>query len=169
MQMSTDVLQVRCVCCVLRCFSRVWLCESWTVAHQAPLSNEYSRQNIGLPWALLQGSSWSGIEPALAGFLHGWVLYHSPPGKPIYLQTWGIFRKFLADFWSDLDLQFFPSVTRGGWFIRKQCFFLGRGMEIYFPLMCLQKGKRHTFIFLRQLVPYYPLLNVCGQGFRLAQ
>ena len=28
----------------------------------------------------------------------------------------------LLTFGPDLDLQFFPSVTRGGWFIRKQCF-----------------------------------------------
>ena len=33
----------------------------------------------------------------------------------------------LLTFGPDLDLQFFPSVTRGGRFIRKQCFFLGEG------------------------------------------
>ena len=60
-QMSTEVLQVRCVYCVLRCFSRVWLCKSWTIAHQALLSSEFSRQNIGVgchgPFS--RGSSWS--------------------------------------------------------------------------------------------------------------
>ena len=33
----------------------------------------------------------------------------------------------LLTFDPDLDLHFFPSVTRGGRFIRKQCFFLGEG------------------------------------------
>ena len=95
-QMSTEVLQVRCVCCVLRCFSRVWLCKSWSVAHQAPLSHEYSRQNIGLPWALLQGIFLiQGLNLGLLSFLHWQVssLPLAPPGKPIYLQTWGIFQK----------------------------------------------------------------------------
>ena len=76
----------------------------------------------------------------------------------------------LLTFGPDLDLQFFYSVTRGGWFIRKQCFFLGEGEWKFIFYWCApQKGKWHTFIFFRQLVPYYPLLSVCGQGFRLAQ
>ena len=40
----------------------------------------------------------------------------------------------LLTFGPDLDLQFFPSVTRGGWFIRKQCFFLGEGKGNLFSI-----------------------------------
>ena len=51
---------------VLSCFSCVWLFVTlWTVAHQAPLSIGFSRQEYwgGLPF-LLQGPSWPRIEPA---------------------------------------------------------------------------------------------------------
>ena len=40
----------------------------------------------------------------------------------------------LLTFGPDLDLQFFYSVTRGGWFIRKQCFFLGEGKGNLFSI-----------------------------------
>ena len=171
-QMSTEVLQVRCVCCVLRCFIRVWLCESWTVAHQAPLSNEFSRQNIGLPWALLQGIFLiQGLNLGLWSFLHWQVssLPLAPPGKPIYLQTWGVFKKFLADFWSGFRSAVFLFSHKRRLIHLKTVYFWEKGMEIYFPLCAPQKEKWHAFTFFRQLVPYYPLLNVCGQGFRLAQ
>ena len=38
---------------VLSHFSRVWLCDPWTVAHQAPLSMRFSRQEhwSGLPFS----------------------------------------------------------------------------------------------------------------------
>ena len=75
----------------------------------------------------------------------------------------------LLTFGPDLDLQFFPSVTRGGWFIRKQCFFLGEGKGNLFSIDVPPKRENDSFIFFRQIVPYYPLLSVCGQGFRLAQ
>ena len=65
--------------CVLSCFSRVWHCvTSWTVAHQAPLSTGFSRQEYwsGLPCPLPGVFPDPGIElvsltsPALAaGFL----------------------------------------------------------------------------------------------------
>ena len=51
---------------VLSCFSCIWLFVTlWTVAHQAPLSIGFSRQEYwgGLPF-LLQGPSWPRIEPA---------------------------------------------------------------------------------------------------------
>ena len=47
--------------CVLSCFSHVWLFETpWTVAHQAPLSMEFSRQEYwsGLPFPSSRGSFW---------------------------------------------------------------------------------------------------------------
>ena len=50
-QMSTEVLQVRCVCSVVSCFSCVCPCERMDVAQQAPLSSGLSRQEnwSGLP------------------------------------------------------------------------------------------------------------------------
>ena len=48
-----------CVCCVLSCFSRVQLCATpWTVAHQAPLSMGFSRQEY-----------WSGFSYSSPGDL----------------------------------------------------------------------------------------------------
>ena len=63
------------VVCVLSHFSRVWLFATlWTVAHQAPLSMGFSRQEYwsGLPCLLqgiflTQGSNPRLISPALAG------------------------------------------------------------------------------------------------------
>ena len=37
-------------------FSRVWLCDAWTIAHQAPLSMEFSGKDTGVDCHfLLQG------------------------------------------------------------------------------------------------------------------
>ena len=57
--------QTQCVC-VLSCFSRVWLFVTpWTVAHQAPLSMGFSRQEhwSGLPLPSPGDLSNPGIEP----------------------------------------------------------------------------------------------------------
>ena len=147
-QMSTEVLQVRRVCCVLRCFSCVWLCESWTVAHQAPLSSEYSRQNIGLPWALLQGIFLiQGLNLGLWSFLHWQVssLPLAPPGKPIYLQTWGVFKKFLADFWSGFRSAVLLFSHKRGLIHLKTVFLSGwREWEFIFHWCAPQKEKWHT-------------------------
>ena len=62
--------------CMLNRFSRVWLCATlWTVAPQAPLSMEFSRQEYwnGSPWSPPGDLPHPGIEPvslmspALAG------------------------------------------------------------------------------------------------------
>ena len=64
-----------------------------------------------------------------------------------------------------LALQFYYSVTRGCCFIWK--LFLGEGKGNLFSIDVPEKKEKwHAFIFCRQLVLYYPLLNVCGQGFR---
>ena len=74
------------VCCVLSCFSRDWLCVTpWTVAHQAPLSMGFSRQEYwselpcpppgDLPNPEIEPTSL--ISPALAGgFFTTWVKPH---------------------------------------------------------------------------------------------
>ena len=67
----------------------------------------------------------------------------------------------LLTFGPDLDLQFFYSVTRGGWFIRKQCFFLGEGeWKFIFYWRAPQKGKWHSFIFLDNLCLIIPWMCV---------
>jgi len=68
-----------CLSCV-SCFSRVWLCAIlWTVAHQAPLSMTFSRQEYwsGLPCLPPGDLPDPGIEPAS---LMSPAL--APPGKP---------------------------------------------------------------------------------------
>ena len=70
--------------CMLSRFSRVWLSVTpWTVAHQAPLSIEFSRQEYwsGLP-CLLQGIfPTQGSKPVFPHYR--WILYHlSHQGSP---------------------------------------------------------------------------------------
>ena len=64
------------LCCILSCFSCVWLCGTlWTIACQAPLSTGFSRQEYwsGLPYPSPGDLPKPGIEPgslmspALAG------------------------------------------------------------------------------------------------------
>ena len=67
--------------CVLTCFSRVQLFAiPWTVAHHAPLSMGFSRQEYwsGLPCPTPGDLPDPGIEPrSLTSFaLAGWVLFH---------------------------------------------------------------------------------------------
>ena len=76
--------------CVLSRFSGVWLFETlWTVAHQVPLSMDFSRQEYwnGLPFPPLGYLPDPGIEPtspALAGgFFTG-----GPTGKPQRYAEW---------------------------------------------------------------------------------
>ena len=69
--------------CVLSRFSRVRHCETpWTVAHQAPLSVGFSRQEYwsGLPCPSPGNLPHPGIESVSHSLLH---LALMPPGKPI--------------------------------------------------------------------------------------
>ena len=54
-------------CAILSCFSCVWLFVTlWTIAHQAPLSMEFSRQEYwgGLPFSLPGDLPNTGMEPS---------------------------------------------------------------------------------------------------------
>ena len=57
----------------------------WTVAHQAPPSMEFSRQEYwsGLPFPSPGGLPDSGIEPGSPA-LQADALLSEPPGKPFY-------------------------------------------------------------------------------------
>ena len=75
------------LCCVASCLSCPALCNTmdWTVAHQAPLSMGFSRQEYwsGLP-LLLQIFPIKGSNPHLLCLFH-WQTASSPlspPGKP---------------------------------------------------------------------------------------
>ena len=74
--------------CVLSCFSCVWLFVTpWAVAHQAPLSPGFSRQEFwrGLPRPPSRGIfSIQGSKPASLSLLHWQAgsLSLVPPGKP---------------------------------------------------------------------------------------
>ena len=78
------VICVYIYACMLCCFSHVWLLVTpRTIAHQAPLSMEFSRQEYwsGLPCSLPGDLSNPGIKsmsPALAGRF----FTSEPPGKP---------------------------------------------------------------------------------------
>ena len=66
-----------CVC-VLRCFSRIWLCVTLrTIARQAPLSMGFSRQESwsGLP-CLLQGVFPTQGSNSYTSCIDRWVLYY---------------------------------------------------------------------------------------------
>ena len=67
--------------CMLSCFSCVWLFATlWTVAHQAPQSMGFSRQEFwsGLPFSSCRGSScprdWTQVQSCIAGgFFTPWT------------------------------------------------------------------------------------------------
>ena len=66
------------LCCL---FNRVWLCATlWTVAHQAPLSMEFSRQEYwsGLPCPPPRDLPDSGIEPVSLALTSGFFTNSAP-------------------------------------------------------------------------------------------
>ena len=75
--------------CMLSSFSRIRLIATlWTIAHQAPLSMGFSRQEY---WsgchALLQIFPTQGLNPHFyVSHIGRWILYYllAPPGKPTY-------------------------------------------------------------------------------------
>ena len=74
-----------CVCVCAQLFSCVWFFVTpWTVAHQAPLSMEFSRQEYwsGLPLPAPGDLPNPGIEP-VSPSLAGRLFTTKPPGKPI--------------------------------------------------------------------------------------
>ena len=73
-----------CVCV----FSCIWFFVTpWTVAHQAPLFMEFSRQEqqSGLPCPPLGDLPDPGVEPAflMSPGLTGWFFTTAPPGEPM--------------------------------------------------------------------------------------
>ena len=72
-----------CVCLCLGAQSCLTLCNPWTVAHQAPLSMEFSGQEYksGLSFPN-SGDLPPGIEPGSSA-LQTDSLPFEPPGKPI--------------------------------------------------------------------------------------
>ena len=73
--------------------SHVWLFATpWTVAHQAPLSMEFSRQEywIGLPFPPPGDLPYPGTDPACLAFpaLAGELFTTEPPGKHCPLPQW---------------------------------------------------------------------------------
>ena len=81
--------QLKCVCVCTQSLSRVpTLFGPWTVAHQAPLSMEFSRQEYwsGLPFATPGGLPYPGIEPPSPA-LAGRCFTTAPSGSPFKCLT----------------------------------------------------------------------------------
>ena len=77
----------------MKSLSRVRLFETpWTVARQAPVSMEFSRQEYwsGLPFPSPGDLPDSGIEPGSPA-LEADALTSEPPGKPIYIYIIGYY------------------------------------------------------------------------------
>ena len=75
--------QAKMVCWQCYKYSCPTLCDSWTVAHQAPLFIGFSSKNTGMDChALFQEIFLTqGLNPSvLCLLLKRWVLYHSFPG-----------------------------------------------------------------------------------------
>ena len=76
-----------CVCvCVFESLSCVWLFATpWTVAHQAPLPMEFSRQEYwsGLPFPPPGDLPNSGIKPGSPALQVDFFLSSEPLGKPL--------------------------------------------------------------------------------------
>ena len=87
--------------CVLSSFSLVWLFATlWTVAHQAPLSMAFSRQECwsGLPCPPPGDLPDQGLKPGLLNLLH-WQAGSLPlvlPGKPCWNQCLSTVLKILG-------------------------------------------------------------------------
>ena len=84
---TVPVVLFRLHVCMLSCFSRVWLFVTpWTVAHQAPLSMEFSRQEYcsGLPFPSPGDLSNPGIKPKSPA-LQADSVPSEPPGKPHFV------------------------------------------------------------------------------------
>ena len=85
-EMGIDMYTL-CVCvCVLSRFSHVQLCGTqWTVAHQAPLSMEFSRREYwnGLPCLPLGDLPEPGVEPGSPVAPAGGFFTVSHRGRPI--------------------------------------------------------------------------------------
>ena len=77
-------------CCSARPLSHIWLFETpWTVACQAPLSLEFSRQEYWLEWVAIpfsRGSSWPRdrrISCIADGFFTVWATKDACPPRPL--------------------------------------------------------------------------------------
>ena len=86
---------------MLSCLSRVQLFVTpWAVAHQAPLSMRFSRQEdwTGLPCPTPGDPPDPGIKSASSSLLHWQTgsLPLAPPGKPTYIYTPSCFFRFLS-------------------------------------------------------------------------
>ena len=78
-------VQIHSLCAHAQLLSHVQLFVTpWTIAHQAPLSMEFPRQEYwsGLPFPTPRDLPDPGIEPAFPA-LAGGFLTNEPPGKPL--------------------------------------------------------------------------------------
>ena len=88
-----------CVCVCAQSLSHVWLfATSWTIAHQAPLSMEFSSKNteVGCHFLLQRIFPTQGLNPCLLCLLHWQAdsLPLAPLGKPHFMpvvtpNSWG--------------------------------------------------------------------------------
>ena len=80
---SVSIIYIRAVLCLVA-QSCLTLCDLWTVAHQTPLSIEFSRQEYwsGLLFPTPEDLPDPGIEPSSPASQANSLLYE-PPGTPL--------------------------------------------------------------------------------------
>ena len=105
-----------CVCVCVQLLNHVRLFVTpWTVARQAPLSIEFSRQEYysGLPFPTLGNLPNSGTEPMclVSSVLAGRFFTTMPPGKPLLKSTWGQLENVNQQ--DKLSAQWMPTHNKG--------------------------------------------------------
>ena len=85
LQQSVSVIPIHICCCLVAKLHLTLFLTPWTVAHQAPLSMGFSREEYrsGLPFSSPGDLSDPGIEP-VSSALAGGFFTTEPPGKATY-------------------------------------------------------------------------------------
>ena len=140
------------VCVVL---SRVQLFViPWTIAHQAPLSMEFSRQEYwsGLPFAPPGNLPTQEIEPHLPSHLH-WQVDWLVSKKDLPLVFPQNTKHLLCQSASDLSFNFtFPFQLQGtaAWYTKSEIHILNKQLKVfYFSISEKGNNRNQTYISLK--------------------
>ena len=117
-------------CVDARSVASIYFLAPWTVAHQAPVSTGFPRQEYwsGSPFPFFRGSSWPEIKP-VSPALAGGFFTTEPPGKPSLERRFFYFHLALIAVQNDhvyffTCLLFIPSTRKEGLSEEDPLFFL---------------------------------------------